>query len=94
VEVRLFHSEKRRAFHVMLVNLTTNPLVWLERWGAAVVRYVTPHKGLRIALRLDVEVTAARSLIGGEVRHRQENGMLTLEVPLLDLYESIVVEYA
>jgi hypothetical protein len=93
VEVRLFHSEKRRAFHVMLVNLTTNPLVFTEKYGPAVVRYVTPHKGLRLALSLDREVRAVRSLIGTEVRHEATDGTVILELPLLDLYDSIVVEY-
>lgn len=93
VEVRLFHSEKRRAFHVMLVNLTTNPLVFAEKWSPSTVRYVTPHKGLRLALRLDAEVRSVRSLIGTEVRHKVEGGMVVLELPLLDLYDSIVVEY-
>jgi hypothetical protein len=94
VEVRLFHSGERRAFHIMLVNLTTNPLVFMEKWGPSTVRYVTPHKGLRLALRLDAGVKGVRSLIGTEVRYEAEDGMVILELPLLDLYDSIVVEYA
>jgi hypothetical protein len=93
VEVRLFRSQKRRAFHIMLVNLTTNPLVFMEKWGPSTVRYVTPHKGVRLALRLEAEVKAVRSLIGTEVRYKEEDGMVILELPLLDLYDSIVVEY-
>jgi len=93
VEVRLFHSEKRRAFHIMLVNLTTSPLTFIEKYGPAVVRYVTPHKGLRLVLRLDAKVKMVRSLIGTEVNYTQGDGGVVLELPLLDLYDSIVVEY-
>jgi hypothetical protein len=92
VEVRLFHSEERRAFHILLVNLTTNVLISPgDRIG--VVRYVTPHKGLRLALRPGTKVKAVHSLIGNEVQHKVEDGTVLLEVPLLDLYDSIVVEY-
>jgi hypothetical protein len=93
VEVRLFHNQERKAFHIMLVNLTTNPLIFLEKYGPAVVRYVTLHKGLRLALRLDAEVKAVRSLVGAEVRHRREAGEVLIDLPLLDLYDSLVVEY-
>jgi hypothetical protein len=92
VEVRLFYSQKRRAFQILLVNLTTNPLVFMEKWSPSTVRYVTPHKGVRLALRLDAKVKAVRSLIGTEVKYEQDDGMVILELPLLDLYESIVVE--
>ncbi len=92
VEVRLFYSQKRRAFHILLVNLTTNPLVFMEKWGPSTVRYVTPHKGVRLALRVDGKVKAVHSLIGTEVKYEQDDGMVVLELPLLDLYESIVVE--
>lgn len=95
VEVRLFHSEKRRAYHIMLVNLTTNPLIFIEKYGPAVVRYVTPHKGLRLVLRPDAKVKAVRSLIDIEtgVHYSEADGMVLLELPHLDLYDSIVVEY-
>ena len=91
VEVRLFHSEGRRAYHILLVNLTTNPLI---RMGVdpAVVRYITPHKGLRLTLRLDRQVKAVRSLVGTEARYSEEDGDVFLELPILDLYGSIVVD--
>ena len=92
VEVRLFHSEARRAFHIIIVNLTTNPLI-PAGVNPAVVRFVTPHKGLRLVLRMDAELRAVRSLIGTEVVHSEEDGKVVLDLPVLDLYDSIVVEY-
>jgi len=72
----------------------------MEKWGPSTIRYVTPHKGLRLALRLDgAKVKAVHSLIGTQVRHEEESGesvenaTIILELPLLDLYDSIVVEY-
>ncbi len=91
VEVRLFHRDKPRATHIM-VNLTTNPLIQMGL-DPAVVRYVAPHKGLQLTLRSEAKVKAVRSLIGTEVQYREEDGLVHLELPLLDLYESIVVEY-
>jgi hypothetical protein len=92
VEVRLFYSEERRATQILLVNLTTNPLIQMGI-DPAVVRYVTPHKSLRLTLRAEEEVRTVRSLIGTQVTYRQEEGMVHLELALLDLYDSIVVEY-
>ncbi len=46
-----------------------------------------------MALRLDANVKAVRSLIGAQVRHEKKDEMVLLELPLLDLYDSIVVEY-
>jgi len=92
VEVRLFHSEKRKAFHIVLVNLTTNPLA-PAAGNPGVVRYITPHKGLHLALRSERSVKSVRSLIGTEVEYMEEGGMVLLELPCLDLYDSIIVEY-
>lgn len=92
VEVRLFHSQKRRAIHIMLVNLTTNPLIQMGI-DPAVVRYITPHKGLHLTLYSEVKVKAVHSLMGTEVKHREGDGMVHLELPLLDLYDSIIIEY-
>lgn len=89
----MFHNQRRRAFQILLVNLTTNRPVYVGR-GPGVVRYVTPQKGLRLALRTDMRVKAVSSLVGAEVRHKREDGMVVLEVPVLDLYDSIVVEVA
>ena len=93
VEVRLFHSEERRATHIMLVNLTTNPLIQMGI-DPAVVRYITPHKGLHLTLRSESKVKRVRSLIGTRVMYREEDGMVHLELPSLDLYDSIIVEYS
>lgn len=93
VEVRLFQSRKRRLFQILLVNLTTSPLVKVPG-GPGVIRYVTAHKGLRLALRADAEVTAASSLLGAEVRCESGGGIVRLDLAVLDLYDSVVVEYA
>jgi hypothetical protein len=93
VEVRLFHNRSRKAYHIMLVNQTTNPLVFMAKWSPSTVRYVTPQKGLRLALRVGANVIAVRSLVGSEVGYSVEDGVLLLDLPLLDLYESIVVEH-
>ena len=93
VEVRLFYSKKRRASHIMLINLTTNPLIRIGI-DPAVVRYITPHKGVCLTLHSEAKVSAVRSLIGTEVHLQEESGMVHLELPILDLYDSIVVEYS
>jgi hypothetical protein len=93
VEVRLFHSQKRRTTHILLVNLTTNPLIQMGI-NPAVVRYVTPHKGLHLTLHSGSKVKAVRSLIGSQVRHWVEKETIHLKLPVLDLYDSIVVEYS
>jgi hypothetical protein len=92
VEVRLFHNQKRQAFHIMLVNLTTNPLVSVSG-GPAVVRYVTPHKGLRLLLRSDKKITNVHSQMGSEVHHEIKDGGVEIQIPLLDLYDSLLIEY-
>ena len=92
VEVRLFHDEKGKTLQLLLVNLTTNPLV-RPPGSCGVIRYVTPHKCLRLALRTGKKVKAASSLVGAEVHYAIERETVFLEVPLLDLYESILLEY-
>lgn len=92
VEVRLFHSQRRRAFLILLVNLTTNRPIYVGR-GPGVVRYVTPQKGLRLALRADAGVQAVCSLVGAQVQHQAQDDVILLELPILDLYDSIIVEY-
>ena len=93
VEVRLFHSRDRRAFYLVLVNLTTNPLVGMGPWSPSTIRYVTPHKGLRLALHLEAQVKAGHSIVGAEVRFSQDGGRITLDLPVLDLYDGIVIAY-
>ena len=90
VEVRLFHDAERRRFQVILVNQTTNPLVRVANNG--VVRYVTPQKGLRIALNTDLAVKQVRSVVGTDVQCHADDGQVILDIPVLDLYDSILVE--
>ena len=79
-------------FQILLVNLTTNPLV-SAGGGPGVVRYVTPHKGLRLLLRAAEKVTNVKSQLGSAVRHKVSDGIVEIELPMLDLYDSILVEY-
>ncbi|NIM94054.1 MAG: family 10 glycosylhydrolase [Anaerolineales bacterium] len=92
VEVRLFHNEGRSVFHMMLVNLTTNPLIRPNDVNPGVVRYVTPHKGLEFSLRTDKKVKSVKSLIGSDVSFQQNDDVILIQLPLLDLYDSILVE--
>lgn len=92
VEVRLFHDPERRLFQIVLVNLTTNRLV--SEAGIGVVRYITPQKGLRIALRAHGEATAVNSLVGTEFTHTAHDDLVVLDIPVLDLYDSITIELA
>ena len=92
VEVRLFHNPKRHVFQILLVNLTTNPLINVGG-GPGVIRYVTPHKGLRLLLKTDRKVTGVESQLGSVVDYRVNDGIVEIELPLLDLYDSIVIKY-
>ena len=77
---------------MLLVNLTSSPLFRPPgSWG--VIRYVTPQKALRLSLRTDRKIRAARSLLGTEVRCTAQKDMVHLETAVLDLYDSIVLEY-
>lgn len=93
VEVRLYHNQKRKSYHLMLINQTTNPLVWIQKYSPSVVRYVTPHKDLEIEIRMDEDVKEVRSLVESQIQFRQEAGNLILQLSYLDLYDSLVVEY-
>jgi hypothetical protein len=93
VDVRLFRNEKRRTLNILLVNLTTNRPVYLGR-GPGVIRYVTPQKGLRLAIRAHGKVRAVTSLVGAPVQHELADGKLFVDLPVLDLYDSLIVEYA
>ncbi len=92
VEVRLFHNREQGVFQIILVNLTTNSLV-NAAGGPAVVRYVTPHKGLRLLLRTDRKVISVESQLGSAVHHKVSDGIVEIELPLLDLYDSILIRY-
>jgi hypothetical protein len=93
VEVRLLQDQEQKIFQILLVNLTTNALI-NTGGGPAVVRYVTPHKGLRLLLRTDGQVTGVESQIGSVVHHQVSDGIVEIELPLLDLYDSILVRQA
>jgi hypothetical protein len=92
VEVRLFHNPGRRIFQLILVNLSTNPLVDVG-YGPAVVRYVTPHKGLRLALRTEERIAGATSQVGAQVGLSATESGVEIELSRLDLYDSLLVEY-
>jgi hypothetical protein len=93
VEVRVFHSEERQVYLIMLINLTTNPLTQADDFNPGVIRYVTPHNDVRLVVRIDEKVTGVRSLIGSEVELVEQAGEVTIRLPQLDLYESLLVEY-
>ena len=92
MEIRLFHNAAQRVDQLILVNLTTNPLIGVGG-GPAVVRYVTPQKGLHIKLRTHKKVSGVRSQIGSEVKRKQVDDGVEIELPVLDLYDSLLVEY-
>ena len=48
---------------------------------------------LRHALRAADKVTNVKSQLGAAVRHKVSDGIVEIELPMLDLYESILVEY-
>ena len=92
VEARLFHNAEQRLYQLILVNLTTNPLVNVG-YGPGVVRYVTPHKGLEFLLKVDGKVTEASSQIGTSVSVEASEGGAVIRVDQLDLYDSILIRY-
>ena len=55
------------------------------------MRYVTPHKGVRLLLRTDMKVASVESQLGSVVHHQVNDGVVEIELPLLDLYDSILV---
>ena len=92
VEVRLFHHHDQRRLILLLINLTTNPLVPSSA-GPAVVRYVTPVKGLRFRLTTPGPATAVRSLLGGSPTSKSSEDGIVVDLPQLDLYDCLTVEY-
>jgi len=92
VEVRLFHNADQQLYQLILVNLTTNPLVNVG-YGPGVVRYITPHKGLEFKLKCDAKVSEVSSQIGSSVSIQESEGGVTLTVDRLDLYDSILIKY-
>ncbi|NIM94060.1 MAG: hypothetical protein GTO18_10170 [Anaerolineales bacterium] len=93
VEVRLFFNGNIGAHQIILVNLTTNRLVELERWDPSVIRYVTPQKGIELVLPLASEVESVKSQIGNEITSDVQEDKLFIRIPFLDLYDSIIVNY-
>ena len=93
VEVNLFHDKEQKAYHLLLINQTTNPLVWIQKYSPSVVRFITPHKDLEFEIRLEGTVTETKSLMGTEVQSKQEGEILHVKLRHLDLYDSLVVEY-
>ena len=91
--MRLFHNAEQRVFQLLVVNVTTNPLTNVG-YGPGVVRYVTPHKGLQFVLKTDETVRDVRSQIDSEVSWEAVDRGVQIDLPLLDLYESVLIEYA
>ncbi|MFC1526014.1 alpha-amylase family protein [Candidatus Latescibacterota bacterium] len=92
VEVRLFHDPQRHLFQVLLVNLTTNPLVG-GSGGPAVVRYVTTVKDIQVQLPLPGPLVEVQSQIGSQVYAEMMGALLAIELPRLDLYDSLIIRY-
>jgi hypothetical protein len=90
VEVRLFHDGQRRRYHILLTNLTTN--AFDRHTSPGVIRYVTPHKGLQLRLRIGAKATEVSGLLSGKLKHEQKNGSVVVDLPVLDLYERICVQ--
>jgi hypothetical protein len=61
--------------------------------GPGVVRYVTPHKGLRLWLRTDKKITDVQSQLGSAAHYTANDKGVEIELPMLDLYDSLLVEY-
>jgi hypothetical protein len=92
VEVRLFDDSDRRRLILLLVNLTTNPLVPSSA-GPAVVRYVTPQKAIRLRVATPGPATGTQSLLGGTPTIEPcENGVV-VDLTEVDLYDCLTIEY-
>jgi hypothetical protein len=92
VEVRLLHNEAQRTYQILLVNLTCNPLTQTPGgWG--VVRYITPQKQLQLALNVDETITGATGLLAGDLTCAERDGHVIIDLPVLDMYESILLTY-
>jgi hypothetical protein len=93
VEVRVSHDAVNRFFVILLVNLTTNPLVPSSA-GPAVVRYVTPLKGLAMHLDTPTSATRVYSVLNGNPTFSSTETGMRIQLPHLDLYECLIVEYS
>ncbi len=92
VEARLFQDHDRRRLILLLVNLTTNPLVPSSA-GPAIVRYVTPLKGIRLRLAIPAPARTIRSLLGGSPTLEPCEDGVVVDLPELDLYDCLTIEY-
>jgi hypothetical protein len=90
VEVRLSGTPNGDRRLILLVNQTTNPLVPSSA-GPAVVRYVTPQRGLQLRLPAQGGVRVS-SLFGGDLSSHVSGQELVIEIDELYLYEAILIE--
>ncbi len=90
VEVRPWRHAGDKRCELLVVNLTTNALT-RGQGGAGVIRYVTPHKGIRLRLAMEGKVRSAASLLGTEVSFRQQGGVVEIELAVLHLYDKITL---
>ncbi|NIM94059.1 MAG: hypothetical protein GTO18_10165 [Anaerolineales bacterium] len=91
VDVRQFHNPKNHQDVILLVNLTTNPPIDVGR-GPGAFQSITPQRSLQLSIPLDRDVTDVKSFIG-DVQSTIEDGILSIELPVLDLYDMITVKY-
>ena len=90
-DIRSFHHTQTRMQSILIVNLTTDPPKDLGR-GPGVFESVTPLSDLKIVLPSVGEVKTVKGIVN-EAKFLQEGEMLHIEIPTLDLYETVVVEY-
>ena len=93
VEVRPFHDKNRKKVAILLVNHTTNPLSAPGDAHIGVIRYITPHKELKLKLQIDGKVRTVTSLAGEAVKHSLDGGASLIELSRLNLYDGIIVNY-
>jgi hypothetical protein len=93
VEVRPFHDKNRARVTLLLVNHSTNPLSAPGDARIGVIRYITPHRNLKLLLPIDGAVRSVTSLAGNRVKYTREGGAILIELSYLHLYDAIIVDY-
>ena len=61
--------------------------------GPAIVRYVTPLKGIRLRLAIPAPARTIRSLLGGSPTLEPCEDGVVVDLPELDLYDCLTIEY-
>jgi len=93
VEVRLFREKNRGQVILLLVNHSTNPLSAPGDAHIGVIRYITPHRNLKLQLLMNGTVRSVTSLAGNAVKYTREKGELLIELSYLHLYDALIVDY-